>query len=144
MTADEIIEQLGMDPHPEGGHYVETWRGSHGPDGRAIGTAILFVLCAGERSHWHRVDADEIWLHHTGAPLRISIAAPGEDPLDHVLGSDLSAGASPQLVVPASSWQSAETTGEWTLVSCIVAPGFEFSGFDLASPDWSPTRQDHA
>ena len=140
MRAEEIIERLGLVPHPEGGHYAETWRGPAGSDGRAIATAIHFLLRAGERSHWHRVDADEIWLHHAGAPLVVSIAdAAARSSVDHVLGSDLAAGERPQVRVPAHAWQAAATTGEWTLVSCIVAPGFEFDGFELAAPDWSPS-----
>jgi predicted cupin superfamily sugar epimerase len=139
MDADEIIGRLGLQPHPEGGHYAETWRGPEGPDGRAVGTAIHFLLRAGERSHWHRVDADEVWLFHAGAPLRLSIATPEDGaPVDHLVGADLTAGERAQVVVPAGRWQSAETTGAFTLVSCTVCPGFEFAGFELASEGWSP------
>jgi predicted cupin superfamily sugar epimerase len=139
MDATQLIAQLAMAPHPEGGHYVETWRGPVGADGRAVGTAIHFLLRAGERSHWHRVDATEIWLHHAGAPLRLAIAAADDAPrVEHRLGPDPLAGDELQVVVPAHAWQSAETTGAWTLVSCIVTPGFEFDGFELAAPDWSP------
>lgn len=139
MDADTIIATLGMQPHPEGGHYVETWRGPAGPSGRATGTAIHFLLRAGDRSHWHRVDADEVWLFHAGAPLRLSIAATDDDPpVEHTLGIDLAAGERPQLVVPAGAWQAAEPTGAFTLVSCTVSPGFEFAGFELAAPDWAP------
>jgi hypothetical protein len=128
LDPSAIIDSLGMACHPEGGHYVETWRGPDRGDGRATGTAIYFLLRAGERSHWHRVDADEIWLHHLGSPLRLSI-----DETDHLLGPD-----QPQIVVPAQAWQAAEPTGEFTLVSCIVVPGFEFTGFELAPPGWHP------
>lgn len=139
MDADTIIATLGMQPHPEGGHYVETWRGPAGPGGRAVGTAIHFLLRAGERSHWHRVDADEVWLFHAGATLELSIAPTGADlPGHHLLGVDLVAGQRPQVVVPAGAWQAARSTGAFTLVSCTVSPGFEFSGFDLAPPGWSP------
>ena len=130
---DRIIESLGMAPHPEGGHYVETWRGPAGADGRAVATAIYFMLRSGERSHWHRVDASEVWFHHAGAPLALHV---GEE--RHVVGPDLEAGHRPQVVVPADEWQSAEPLGDWTLVSCVVAPGFEFDGFELAPPGWSP------
>jgi uncharacterized protein len=131
LDAFAIISSFGMDPHPEGGHYVETWRGPDRGDGRATGTAIYFLLRAGERSHWHRVDADEIWLYHLGAPLRLSIA---DCPTtDHLLGPER-----PQVRVPAGAWQSAEPTGEFALVSCIVVPGFEFAGFELAPPGWQP------
>lgn len=147
IDADAIIELLGLRPHPEGGHYAETWRGAAGPDGRAVGTAIHFLLRAGERSHWHRVDADEVWLFHTGAPLRLSIAATAHDtPTVHLLGTDLAAGHRPQIVVPAGAWQAAEIVVEtgaeagadFTLVSCTVTPGFEFAGFELAEPGWAP------
>lgn len=139
MDAAEVIETLGMQPHPEGGHYVETWRGPAGERGRAVATAIYFLLGRGDRSHWHRVDASESWLFHAGDPLTLRIASPGGPTVDHRLGSDLSAGERPQAIVPAGAWQSAATTGDWTLVSCIVAPGFEFSGFELAPHDWSPS-----
>jgi uncharacterized protein len=126
--ADSLIAAFGMSPHPEGGHFVETWRGPDRGDGRASATAIYFLLRAGERSHWHRVDADEIWLFHSGGPLRLSV-----DRTSHTLGPE-----QPQVVVPADTWQSAEPTGEFALVSCIVVPGFEFSGFELAPPGWEP------
>ena len=138
MTADEITAALGMRPHPEGGHYVETFRDDTGPDGRARATAIYFLLREGERSHWHRVDAVEIWLWHAGAPLALGIAAPGEKSERVMLGADLAAGQRPQAIVPAHAWQAAETLGAWTLVSCVVAPGFEFSGFELAAPGFTP------
>ncbi|THD82924.1 cupin domain-containing protein [Aliigemmobacter aestuarii] len=131
--ADRIIERLGLHPHPEGGWYRETWKG---PDreGRASGTAILFLLKAGERSHWHRVDADEIWLWHAGAPLILSLAETGTQARGHRLGPDVLAGETPQVVVPAGWWQAAASTGAYTLVSCTVSPGFRFDGFELAPP----------
>ncbi len=133
MTADEIIKTLGLKPHPEGGHYAETWR-AKAPDGqRGAGTAIYFLLKQGERSHWHRVDAAEIWLFHAGAALQLEI-----EKESFTLGSDLAAGQRPQIIVPADSWQAARSLGEWTLVSCTVSPAFEFSGFEMAPPDWHP------
>ena len=132
MGADDIIESFGMRPHPEGGHYVETWRGPDRGDGRAAGTAIYFLLRAGERSHWHRVDADEIWLYHLGEPLRLSIAEDGK-PVDHLLGP-----RQPHVLVTGGAWQSDQPVGQFTLVSCIVVPGFEFAGFELAPPGWQP------
>jgi predicted cupin superfamily sugar epimerase len=138
MTADELVEALGLQPHPEGGRYVETWRG---PDdgGRATATAIYFLLVAGERSHWHRVDADEFWLFHAGDPLTIDVAASAGSAAErHVLGSSVGQGERPQVLVPAGAWQSATPLGAWTLVSCVVTPGFEFSGFELAPPGWAP------
>ena len=138
LTAREIIETLVMSPHPEGGHYVETFRDSQGGT-RGHSTAIYYLLQAGERSHWHRVtDAAEVWHWHAGGPLNLRIAAPEGPASDHVLGMDLAAGERPQLVVPANWWQSAEPLGEWTLVGCTVAPGFEFSSFEMAPPDWQP------
>lgn len=141
MDARSIIETLGMRPHPEGGHYVETWRGPAGPDGRAAATAIYFLLRAGERSHWHRVDASETWLYHDGAALELSIHDDTtDDPTTTtiVVGPDLRTGERPQAVVPAHAWQAARSLGEWTLVSCVVAPGFRFDGFELAAPGWAP------
>jgi uncharacterized protein len=139
MTGDEIIEALGLEPHPEGGHYAETWRRAAAARGaRAAGTAIHFLLRAGERSHWHRVDADEVWLYHAGAPLDLSVADAGGVITTTVVGPHVTEREQPQAVVPAHAWQSAVSSGEWTLVSCIVVPGFEFAGFELAPPDWSP------
>ena len=138
MTADELAETLGMRPHPGGGRYVETWRG---PDvgGRATGTAIYFLLAAGERSHWHRVDADEVWLFHEGDPLAIEVAlAAATGVARHVLGPGVADGERPQVVVPAGAWQAATPLGSWTLVSCVVTPGFEFEGFELAPDGWTP------
>ncbi len=134
MTAQAIIAHLGLQPHPEGGWYRQTWAGPL-IAGRASGTAIHFLLKAGERSHWHRVDADEIWLYHAGAPLTLSLAQTLAGPTRHlVVGPQVLAGQSPQAVVPAGQWQAAETTGDFTLVSCTVSPGFRFEGFELAAP----------
>ena len=130
MTADQIIARLNLSPHPEGGHYRQTWQADN--DGRASGTCIYFLLRAGESSHWHRVDATEIWLYHAGAPLVLSLSPDDAGPAtDHLLSPDLSEGE-PQLIVPDHHWQAARTTGDWTLVSCTMSPGFEFSGFTLA------------
>lgn len=134
MSAAEIIERLGLQPHPEGGWYRQTWVGPL-VGGRASGTAILFLLQAGERSHWHRVDADEIWLWHAGASL---VLAMGERAATEVrLGPKVLGGEVVQLVVPAGWWQAARPLGEWVLVSCTVSPGFRFEGFELAPPGWT-------
>ncbi len=130
---DAIIELLGMVPHPEGGHYVETFRAAAAAGERAAMTAIYFLLKAGERSHWHKVDAVETWLWHAGGPLELSI-----DTTDVTLGPDLGRGERPQAVVPKDAWQAARSLGHWTLVSCVVAPGFDFAGFELAAPGWAP------
>jgi predicted cupin superfamily sugar epimerase len=139
LTASDIISRLGLQPHPEGGHYRETFRDARTiEDGRAASTAIYFLLARGERSHWHRVDAVEIWLYHTGDPLNLNIAdGSGERTIQ--LGVNLAAGEQPQAIVPAHAWQAAESTGDWTLVSCTVAPGFDFKTFELAPPGWSPS-----
>ena len=142
MTADidprDIVKALSLEPHPEGGHYRETYR--HRPEGneRAASTAIYYLLCQGERSHWHRVDRDEIWHWYAGAPLTLSFSNDGESTEDRTLGNDLTAGQQPQILVPAFTWQSAVSLGAWTLVGCTVAPAFEFEGFELAAPDWKP------
>jgi predicted cupin superfamily sugar epimerase len=139
-TAAEIIARLDLKPHPEGGHYRETFR-DNGVDsgGRSRSTAIYFLLARGERSHWHRIDAVEVWHHYAGAALTLKIAdESGERSV--VLGADLVGGEFPQAVVPAHAWQAAESRGDWTLVGCTVAPGFEFATFELAPKDWSPAR----
>jgi uncharacterized protein len=139
MTAAEIIRVLNLRPHPEGGHFIETFRDAAGAGGRAASTAIYFLLARGERSHWHRVDAVEVWHYYAGAPLRLDIAGKDERPMQRLhLGPDLSAGERPQAVVPPHAWQAAESLGDWTLVGCTVAPGFEFAGFDMAPPEWTP------
>ncbi|UWQ52401.1 cupin domain-containing protein [Leisingera caerulea] len=138
MNADQIIRHLNLTQHPEGGWYKETWRAANA--GRPTGTCIYFLLKAGEHSHWHRVDAAEIWLYHAGAPLVLSLAATEEGPAeDHLLSPDLAQGA-PQLIVPEGHWQAARTTGDYTLVSCTVSPGFQFEGFELAAPGFDIPR----
>lgn len=140
MTADRIIASLDLQPHPEGGWYRQTWAADSTDDERPSGTCIYFLLQQGERSHWHRVDATEIWLWHAGAPLVLSTAATADGPAtDRLLTPDLSRGA-PQLIVPEHHWQAAATTGAYTLVSCTVSPGFRFQGFDLAPPGFDIPR----
>ncbi|KAJ56606.1 cupin [Actibacterium mucosum KCTC 23349] len=139
MTADQIIETLQLAPHPEGGHYRQTWV-AEGP-GRAAGTCIYFLLKGDERSHWHRVDAAEIWHFYAGAPLILSMAETEAGPArDHLLGPDLAAGQAPQRVVPVGHWQAARSTGDYTLVGCTVSPGFQFEGFELAAPGFDIPR----
>jgi len=136
-SAEEIIEALTLKPHPEGGYFRETFRDACGVGDRAASTAIYYLLKAGQRSHWHRVDAAEIWHFYAGAPLVLSIKIDRALAV-HRLGADLLAGEVPQVIVPARMWQSAESTGAWTLVGCTVAPGFEFSGFEIAPKGWQP------
>ena len=138
QAAAEVIVRLGLQPHPEGGWYRETFRDGT-PGGRAASTAIFYLLEAGQESAWHRVsDAVEVWHHYAGGPLRISLAPPDGQADELVLGDDLDAGQSPQVVVPAGWWQAARPLGDWTLAGCTVAPGFEFSAFELAPPGWTP------
>lgn len=138
MQVKEIIETLSMQRHPEGGWYVQTFRDEQG-GARGHSTAIYYLLEAGERSHWHRVrDAAEIWHHYAGAPLALHRSADGKASERLVLGTDLAKGERPQLIIPANWWQSAESLGEFTLVGCTVSPGFEFSSFEMAAPDWKP------
>lgn len=135
MTADDIIALLGLTPHPEGGHYHQTWIAPVEQDARASGTCIYFLLKGGEHSHWHRVDATEIWHFYAGAPLHLMRAASDSGPRDDmILGPDLAAGQRPQGIVAPGHWQAARSTGDWTLVGCTVSPGFQFQGFDLAPP----------
>lgn len=141
QTADEVIRLLKLQPHPEGGYFRETYRDPDTCDGRSVSTAIYFLLKAGEVSRWHRVDAAEAWHWYAGAPLELRIAADGAEDL-HRLGNDLSAGERPQTVVPKGAWQSARSLGDWTLVGCTVAPGFEFSGFEMAPEGWAPGGDD--
>jgi predicted cupin superfamily sugar epimerase len=138
LTAAEVIARLDLKPHPEGGHYRETFRDAVvNGGGRAASTAIYFLLARGERSHWHRIDAVEIWHYYAGSALTLHIA---DDTGQRTvrLGHDLAAGELPQAVVPAHAWQAAETTGDWTLIGCTVAPGFDFAKFELAPANWNP------
>lgn len=134
QSAQDIIAKLDLKPHSEGGWFHESWRGPI-REGRPSGTAILYLLQAGEYSHWHRVDADEIWLWHAGAPLQLLMGESTARPF--TLGPDVLGGQHCQLVVPAGFWQSARSTGDWTLVSCTVSPGFRYEGYELAAPGWS-------
>lgn len=138
FTAEAVIAHLALERHPEGGWYKETFRDETGPHGRAHSTAILFLLPADEVSHWHRVDAVEMWHWYAGAPLSLRIATENRTVQDVTLGPDLFAGEQPQAVVPAHAWQSAKSLGEWTLVGCTVAPGFHFDHFELAPEGWEP------
>jgi uncharacterized protein len=139
LSAADVIRLLGMKPHPEGGHYVETFRDERLIEGRSVSTAIYYLLDTGDVSQWHRVDAVETWHWHAGAPLVLTVSPNGHDASAQYLGNDLKTGQRPQFVVPAGWWQTATSLGAWTLVGCTVAPGFDFSGFELAPPDWRPT-----
>jgi len=137
-SAADIIARLDLKPHPDGGHYRETFRDSSvDTNGRSRSTAIYFLLARGERSHWHRIDATEVWHYQAGDALTLRIADDGGTRCI-ALGPDLASGEIPQAIVSAHAWQAAETTGDWTLVGCTVAPGFEFATFELAPRDWQP------
>ena len=139
LSAAEVIDLLELKPHPEGGHFRETFRDSRMIDGkRAVATAIYYLLTRGEHSHWHRVDAVEVWHWYAGAALELGIAEEGARATAAVLGPDLKQGERPQAIVPARAWQAARSLGDWTLVGCTVAPGFEFSTFELAPRGWQP------
>lgn len=138
-TPDALIVRLGMSAHPEGGHYVETWRDRPADGGRGALTCIHFLLRAGEVSAWHRIDATEVWHFAAGDPLVLTLSADGHAASARHLGPDLLRGQHPQVVVPPGCWQTAESVGAWTLASCIVAPAFTFEGFELAPPNWRPT-----
>jgi predicted cupin superfamily sugar epimerase len=148
LTAADVIRLLDLKPHPEGGHFREIFRdvalvfppapAEEGAAARAASTAIYFLLARGERSHWHRVDAVEIWHWYAGAPLKLEIAREDGHQETVTLGNALVAGERPQAVVPAHAWQAAQSLGEWTLVGCTVAPAFDFAKFELAPKGWEP------
>lgn len=140
MSAEDIIQTLDLSPHPEGGWYRETWRAQAEPGRRAVGTAIYYLLAAGQFSHWHRVDAAEVWHWYAGAALALSQSPDGGSAATGVLGTDLAAGQRPQILVPAGHWQSARSLGAYTLVGCTVSPGFAFAGFEMAPIGWEPGR----
>lgn len=139
LSAGDVIATLRMERHPEGGWYVETFQDQPNREGRAQSSAIYYLLEAGEVSHWHRVDAVEIWHFYAGSALALQVSD-GEVITEQRLGPQITKGDRPQVVVPRYSWQSARSTGEWTLVGCTVAPGFRFSGFELAAPGWAPSK----
>ncbi|MCW1384251.1 cupin domain-containing protein [Novosphingobium sp. KCTC 2891] len=143
QSAHALIDRLSLEPHPEGGWYRETWRGPPGADGRPSATSIHFLLESGQRSHWHTVDASEIWLWHAGDPVHLRLAPGDAERIETVcLGPDVLEGQSVQHVVPAGHWQAAAPAPAglygYALVSCVVAPGFDFAGFRLAPPHWEP------
>lgn len=139
LSASTVCEALALNPHPEGGHFRETWRDVPASGLRGSGTCILYLLAKGERSHWHRIDASEFWLWHAGAPLMLGISADGTARQRLRLGPDLAMEEALQGVVPARAWQEAHSLGSWSLVSCVVAPAFEFAGFEMAADNWEPS-----
>jgi predicted cupin superfamily sugar epimerase len=142
VEAAAVVAALGMVAHPEGGWYRETWRAPAVGGLRPAGSAILYLLAAGERSHWHRVDAAEVWQYSAGDPLELRVWVEGDaDVTEYRLGGEVTEGAVVQAVVPAGAWQAARPLGAWTLVGCIVTPAFEFAGFELAPPGWEPSSR---
>jgi predicted cupin superfamily sugar epimerase len=138
LDARKVIATLGLQPHPEGGYYRETYRHIPPPGGRGMMTSIYYLLPEGERSHWHRIDGVEIWHWYAGAPLALTISENGRDTATIQLGPDILERQRPQAIVPANGWQTAESLGAWSLLGCTVAPAFEFEGFEMAPPDWMP------
>ncbi|MEO1028176.1 MAG: cupin domain-containing protein [Pseudomonadota bacterium] len=137
---NEIVRLLDLAPHPEGGWYHQTYQTPTQADERASATVIHYLLAADQVSAWHKVDADEGWFWHAGAPLALTQSPPdGKGASSIQLGPDLRLDQKPHHVIPADHWQTAESLGAWTLVSCMVAPGFQFSGFEMAPGDWRPT-----
>jgi hypothetical protein len=142
MTPERIIKELGLKPHPEGGCYAEVYRSTDTVRGsRSACTAIYYLLQAGEVSHWHRIDADEVWHHYAGAPLILTISEDGSETHDLILGKSFERGERAIAVAPRNTWQSARTLGDWTLIGCTVSPGFEFSGFEMAAAEWTPGKE---
>jgi predicted cupin superfamily sugar epimerase len=137
-TAAQIIDKLGLVAHPEGGWYRETWRGLGEEGARGGGSTILFLLEEGQRSHWHRIDATELWIFQAGAKIDLRSAQDGRVET-HRLGVDVLAGDELQACVPPGAWQAAQAVGGWALVACAVVPAFEFSGFELAPAGWEPS-----
>jgi uncharacterized protein len=137
--APAVIAALRLRAHPEGGWFTETWRAPSSDGDRPASSAILYLLAAGEQSRWHRVDADEVWQFAAGDALDLRVWTEGDPAVAvHRLGPDVVGGEEPQVVVPAGAWQAARPAGAWTLVGCIVAPAFDFDGFELAAPGWEP------
>jgi uncharacterized protein len=140
LSAEDVIELLQLSPHPEGGFFRETFRdSSRRADGRSASTAIYYLLAKGQTSAWHRVDAVEIWHYYAGAPLELLTSADGRLAKRSRLGPALNSSEQPQLIVSEREWQSATSCGNWSLVGCTVAPGFEFSAFELAPAGFRPS-----
>jgi predicted cupin superfamily sugar epimerase len=142
FSTSDLIRLLDLKPHPEGGHYRETFRDSRSGEERAVSTAIYFLLAAGEESRWHRIDSVEVWHWYGGAPLSLSVSGDGDGAVELRLGMDLAAGERPQAIVPAGAWQSARSLGLWTLAGCTVAPGFLFEKLEFAKRARASDQQD--
>ena len=140
-TAAALISQLGLEPHPEGGHYRETYRDRPADGSRGRATLIYFLLQAGETSRWHRVtDAEEIWLFQAGAPVELRLSRDGAQRETRRLGADVANGEEPQILIERGVWQSAASLGFYSLAACLVTPAFDFAGFEMAPAGWAPVR----
>jgi predicted cupin superfamily sugar epimerase len=139
LTAPDVIRALALEPHPEGGHYRETFRDARTIAGRSASTAIYYLLARGQRSQWHRIDAAEVWHYYAGAPLALEMVVREGSARERVrLGPHLASGERPQAIVPAFAWQTVQSLGDWSLAGCTVAPGFDFASLELASDGWAP------
>jgi predicted cupin superfamily sugar epimerase len=135
-----LIAALGLAPHPEGGWYRRTWVADAAGDARPSGSAIYYLLLEGEASAPHRIDATELWHFYDGDPLELSLELSDGTRNARVLGPDVAAGQSPQVVVEPLVWQSARPLGRYTLVGATVTPAFAFDGFELRDPGPRPER----
>ena len=136
ITASEIIEQLDLEEHPEGGYFRETYRGNEivqGEDGkeRTAGTGIYFLLTEGVCTNWHRVRSDELWHFYCGDQLVLELIDDAGNFKQLMLGDELSEEGKIQQLIPKYCWQRAYSTGNYTLVGCTVNPGFEFEDFEM-------------
>lgn len=138
MSAAEVVALLGLEPHPEGGFFRQTFADAADATGRPFSTLIYYLLTERQAGAWHRVDSAEVWHFYAGAPMTLRISQDGKSVSEHALGTDLAAGERPQLVIPPHAWQQAICLGDWSLVGCTVAPGFQFSSFEMAEPGWEP------
>jgi len=139
MNAKDIVDLLELGPHPEGGYYRQMFADT-ASDGRPYSTAIYYLLEGGPAGRWHRVDSAEVWHYYAGAPLRLTVSPDGVSTSEQILGQDFGDGQRPQIVIPRGEWQSAQSLGNWTLVGCTVAPGFDFKYFEMAEEGWKPRQ----
>jgi predicted cupin superfamily sugar epimerase len=138
LSVEDVVAALGLEPHPEGGYFRETFRQDPGDGSRGSMTAIYYMPPVDRPSRWRVIDVDEVWTYHAGAPLTLSLSHDGRTVETHRLGTDFANGEKPQAVVPKGVWASAVSHGGWSLVGGICAPAFLYEGFRMAPPDWQP------